>query len=308
VNLGYAATFWTVFSMPDGVESLRAYWRSARGVALPEDIVSVDISKTALGKHHTHGQAVELDIQYLDMQIAPSSAMLGAAGLALLLFFVGGYVYKAMPQLTLEHNRLGQEKLLTVQSDYANGLIGLGTILAAIPATIAGALAYRGHTFVRRASRGPRVLLTTLAGEAALLAVVMGLHGPGEFAEQLAYLLSITALVAAGIFLYIRFGWRWRRTERSRRPVKTKAQSPNVCRRRQANYATRFLVLWLTLVFAIAWTQSVMQTRHIFWESFPEDVWNAWLNAIWPIIVLGVVLITVVPRMIAERRNNRRRK
>jgi hypothetical protein len=267
INLGQAASFWIIFSTPEGVEPIRCFWRKTRGNVLHEDIVSIDSTKAALGKHHTNGQSVAPDVLMLDVQIAPSSAILSAAVLAALLFLVGFFVYKAMPQLACEHNyqlpcvkgKLELKKHLQGASEeYLTSLLGIGTILSATPAAIAGALAYRGHTFVRRASRGPRIMLALLSAEAALLAVVMGVHGPGEFARDLAYALSVSALPVAGIFTYIRFGWRWRRNERSRRPLKTKAKSPDDCRRKQVLYASRFLLPWLLLATLVALAQVVL--------------------------------------------------
>jgi hypothetical protein len=256
INLGQAASFWTIFSTPEGVEPIRCFWRTTRGEVLHEDIVSIDSTKAALGKHHTNGQPVAPDVLMLDVQIAPSSAILSAAVLAILLFLVGFFVYKAMPRLACEHKYAFCD-LNAHNGDYLSSLLGIGTILAATPAAIGGALAYRGHTFVRRASRGPRIMLSLLSAEAALLAVVMGVHGPGELAEDLAYVLSVSALATAGIFMYIRFGWRWRRNERSRRPLKTKGKSPSDCRRKQALYAVRFLLLWLLLVILAALAQGM---------------------------------------------------
>jgi hypothetical protein len=260
-NLGGAASYWTIFTTPEGIEPVRCFWETGATKLLSHEIVSVDDTKAALGKHHAPGEPVVTDKQILDVQIAPSSAMFSAAGLAILLFLVGVFVFKAMPQLTCEHiyHSLCDHSLpiratppANVNTDYLTGLLGIGALLAATPAAIAGALAYRGHTFVRRASRGPRIMLAVLSGQAALLAVVMGVHGAGGFAEWLSYLLAITALTLAGIFTYIRFGWRWRQTERSRRPVKAKSHPPYACRGKQARYATFSLLPWLFVVTATA--------------------------------------------------------
>lgn len=284
-NLGHAASFWTIFRMPEGIEQVRRFWRRTRSEALPEDIVSVDVTKAAIGKHHAHGQAVEPDLLCLDVQVEPSSAMLSAAGLAALLFLVGTFVYKAMPQLIHEknlheqlvHGRPVRGQLVgEAHTDYLTGLVGIGTILAATPAAIAGALAYRGHTFVRRASRGPRTMLALLSAQAAVLAVAMGLQGPGEFSEYLAFALSIYSLTIAGDFLVIRVGPRWRKNEHSRRKGVTERASPSQCRRRQVQYALVCLLPWLVVVLVVARGQSVLQHEHVFGAHFPGNVWDAW--------------------------------
>jgi len=277
INLGQAASFWTIFSTPDGTEPVRCFWRGTRTEVLPEDIVSVDVTKAAIGKHHTPGQTAQPDVISLDVQIKPSSPIAGSAVLAILLFLVGAYVYKAMPHLIAEHELLIHKKLIPgKEGDYLTGLVGIGTILAATPATIAGALAYREHTFARRASRGPRMMLAVLSGLAAFLAVVMGLRGPGELAEDLAFCLSTFSLAVAGVFLYIRFGPRWRKNERSRLQYFTKNASPLTCRQRQIQIACITLLFWIAAVLVVARALTVLQGVHVFETDFPWNVSRAW--------------------------------
>jgi hypothetical protein len=270
-NLGQAASFWIIFSSPEGVEPIRCFWRSRRNEVRYEDVISVGNGKVAAGQHHEQGKTVASDKLALDVQIDASQSIASAAGLAGLLYFVGLFVYKAMPQLV--HEQLTHKQ----HSDFTARLLGVGTILAAAPAAIAGALAYRGHPFVRRMSRGPRVILSLLSAQGALLAVVAGLHGPGELAEVLALILSVSGLSAVGLFFWIRCGPRWRKTERSRRELITQAASPNQCRQRQARYAFAWLLFWLLVVLVAVHTQDVFQREHIFrGHSFPADVWNTW--------------------------------
>lgn len=265
MNLGQAASYWTIFTVPDGIESIRCFWWSQRRDARHGDTVAVAEKKAAAGKHHGHGQIATPDTLALDVQIAPSSAIASAAGLAILLYLVGVYVYKAMPELIRNPN-----------GEYATRLIGVGSILAATPATIAGALAYRGHTFVRRASRGPRTMVAGLAALAALLAVVMSLQGPGPFAEALALGLSLYSLLVAGIFVLIRMGPRWRKNERSRRRGAVKERSPNGCRKRQAYDTLVLLAPWFLVVLLAARGETALQQVHVFGSQFPSDVWRAW--------------------------------
>ncbi len=270
-NLGQAASFWVIFAVPEGVEPLRLFWRARRREVRNEELIAVGSGKVAAGKHHEDGEDVAADKLALDVQIDASPSIATAAALAFLLYLVGLFVYKAMPQLIHEqfiHRR---------NSDYTTRLLGVGSIIAAAPATIAAALAYRGQGFVRRLSRGPRVALATLAAEGALLAVVASLHGPGELAEDLAFLLSFTGLLAAGLFLSIRCAPRWRKTERSRRGLVTQAASPNRCRQHQVRYAVALLAAWALVVLVAMHTQAAFQRERIFvGDSFPDNVWQSW--------------------------------
>jgi hypothetical protein len=277
INLGQAASFWAIFSVPEGVEPIRCFWRTTMDKVLPQDVVSVERRKATAGRHHRHGQVVDPDVLSLDLQVEPSSAITGAAGLSALLYLIGVYVYKRMPQL------IHEQHIYKTGSGYATSLIGIGTILAAVPATLAGALAYRGHTFVRWASRGPRAMLALLSAQAGLLAIVMSLHGPGAFASVLAFSLSVYSLGVTGIFLWIRFGTRWRKTERSRRPHRTKAASPLRCRKMQAKQAFIALVPWLLVVLLVARGQATLQAEHVFGSKFPENVlkaWSSWIRSL----------------------------
>lgn len=285
INLGQAASFWVIFSVPDGIEPVRCFWKNTMDIVLPQDLVSIDRRKAAAGRHHRHGQAVRPDVLSLDLRVEPSSGIVGAAGLSALLYLIAVYVYKAMPQLLHEQmirNQLIHKQIYPPPSDFATRLVGVGAILAAIPAAIAGGLAYRGHIFVRWASRGPQTMLALLSAQGALLAVVVSLHGPGSFAAVLAYILSIYSLSITGIFLWIRFGTRWRKSERSRWPLRTKAASPLRCRKMQAREAFIFLVPWLLVVLVVARGQVVLQADHVFGSEFPENVWQAlqsWFDA-----------------------------
>jgi hypothetical protein len=273
INLGQAASFWIIFIVPEGVEPIRCFWRSASTEAPAENAISVERTKAAAGKYQEPGRTVEPDELALDVQIEQSSAIASAAGLAALLYFVGVYVYKSMPHLIAEQR-------LNPNSNYVTRLLGIASILAATPATIAGALAYRGHTFVRYVNRGPRLMLALLSAQGAFLAVVISLHGPGDFPAVLAFILSIYSLVITGIFLYIRFGSRWRKNERSRRQQITSVASPFKCRQRQAYDALFCLLPWLLFVLLVACTQAALQRQHVFGSHFPGNVWHVWVPAL----------------------------
>ena len=284
-NLGQAASLWIIFAMPEGVEPVRCFWSSTRADVPSENKISnnivnsLDITKAAAGKYHEPGHPPKIDELVLDVQIEPSSAITSAAGLAFLLYIVGAYVYKAMPQLRLEqiaHEQLAHKHIYQPSSDYTTRLVGIGAILAATPAAIAGALAYRGHTFVRTISRGPRIMLSLLSALGASLAVVLSLHGPGSFAEVLAFILSVYSLGITGVFLFIRFGPRWRKSERSRRRLVTEKASPNKCRQRQAYQALACLLPWMALALSIAVSQAALQREHVFGRHFPQNVWRVW--------------------------------
>jgi hypothetical protein len=260
INLRQAASFWTIFIVPDGVEPIRCFWKSdinkkpIKEQVSTEHTVSVDATKAAAGKHHEHGQATKPDVLALDTQIASSSAITSAAGLAALLCLVGAYVYKGVSH------------------------VDIGALFAATPATLAGALAYRGHTFVRRISRGPRVMLALLSAQGALLAVVLSLHRPGAFTDVLAFILSIYSLSMTGVLLFIRFGPRGRKNERSRWRWMTQRISPKKCRQWQAYFAVSYLLLWLFGVVVVALTQATMQHEHIFSAQFPDNILHVWFG------------------------------
>jgi hypothetical protein len=201
-NIGHAASLWAIQTVPEGLEPVRCFWKRDANEVRTDDPISVDITSAAAGKHIESSGRVEPDDLILDVQVSASSAIASTAALAGLLYLVSVYVYKAVPP----NNSSQVEPTI---------LISLGSIFAAAPAAIAGALAYRGHTFVRHASRGPRLLLGLLSAQAAILAVVVSLHGLSALAEGVAYALSLYSLMIVGIFLFIRFGPRWRKTERS---------------------------------------------------------------------------------------------
>ncbi len=283
-NLGQATSLWIVQSIPEGVEPLRYYWKRERNSTRPTDPVSVDITRAVAAKHQKPGEQPEKDLLLLDVQISPSTAMVATIGLALLLLVVATYVYQALPEITTRtpsgdhHLFASLRRISTAQTPDEDRtiLVGLGSIFAAVPAGIAGALAYGGQTFVRRASRGPRTLLAILSVQAAFFAVVVSLKNLGGLAETTAYVLSIYSLVVIGVFLFIQFGPRWRKNERSRKKSATMPASPIDCHKKQVRDALIWLAFWTILVLVFARSQAVLQEKHFFSGEFPDNVWRAW--------------------------------
>jgi hypothetical protein len=153
----------------------------------------------------------------------------------------------------------------------------LAGIFAAVPATVAAGLAYRGETFGRRMSRGPRFLLSALSVQAAWLAVTVGLRGLSGLAEWSGYAISIYSLFAALIFLYIQIGPRWRKNERSRMSARTRMKPPSGCRRYQSLWAFTALVLILFVTLSAAFLQLGLRQEHLL-HGFPGTWERAWVR------------------------------
>ncbi len=264
-NLGQAASLWIVQLVPEGAEALRYYWRREGRDTRPLEPTAVERTRAVASRRYERDDPVENDLLLLDAQISPSSAIAATIALAALLLVVSTYVFQALPELRNQ----------TSSEDRAI-LVALGSIFAAVPAGIAGALAYRGQTFVRHASRGPRVLLAILSGQAAFFAAVVSLKNLDDLSEAVAYILSIYSLIVIGIFSFIQLGPRWRKNERSRRQTATKKTSPVACRRNQILQALAFLLCWAVIVVGFARTQAVLQHDHFFSPDFPGNVWSAW--------------------------------
>lgn len=264
-NVGHAASLWVIFAVPDGIESVRCFWNSQADGPQPDDDVSMHVTKAALGKHLESikdTKELEPDSAMFDIQVDPSPAT-AIAGLAFLLYLVSVFIWKASPSRPADG-------LLV------DNVVSLAGLFTATPAALAGVLAYRGPTLIRYESRGPRLLVALLSVLAAALAVVVGLHGLGPFSEVLAFVVSVYSLAVAGIFLIIGLGPRWRMNERSRRLPVTRRTPPNECRRRQIRDVAICLAAWLVFVLVVARSQYVLQSEHVFGNSFPSDVWRAW--------------------------------
>lgn len=280
-NVGQAASLWVVQSVPEGVEALRYYWASQRHSNSPSDPVSVQANR-AVAAWHPRRRAPVADRLVLEVQMAPSNAIVAAVGLAALLLLVSTYVYQAIPALA-PGSSVGHQMFISISTPAHHGidegdrtlLVGLGSLFAAVPAAIAGALAYRGQPFVRRLSRVPRALLGILSVLAGFFAVVVSLKNLGSMTEMTAYVLSIYSLWVAGIFLYIQWGPRWRKSERTRWDWRTRRASPGRCRRNQSWLAFTWLAAWTFGVVLFAHCQVALQGTHFFSHEFPLNIWRA---------------------------------
>ena len=261
-NCGQAASFWTMASAPPGVEILRLFWQSDRDRLPGEDSISIDANRALAGRYEWSGDEPEANELLIDVQIAPSASVMGTIGLAAILLYVSRYVYQGFP-------RLG------ANAEERTVLLGLGTLLVTIPATIAGALAYKGELFSRYASRGPRVMVATLSALGALLAVAVSLKGITDLAEDTSYVLSVYCVFVIGVFGYIQLGVRWRNNDAARMRKWRKKASPDQCRKRQTRAAAAFFTLWIFVVLVFARCQIALQHGHFF-RVFPQAIWHAW--------------------------------
>ncbi len=261
-NLGQAAGLWIIYTVPDGLEPIRCFWKSQAltpvdvdntGVSADEtDIsdykeISVDVTKGVVGKHVslTRHAPPGQDMTVLDIQPEPSSAFTTAILLAVLLWAIGYNVYRW--------------PIFTDKSAF----VELASLFSAIPAAIAGALAYRGHSLIRRVSQGPRRLLAALTTLAAFLTVAVGLHHVETYIpERLGEILSIYSFSVTGVFAALRFAPRWRRSARSRWKRVTEHTTPARCRFFQTSFATVSLVVWLCLTGLVAYGETSLRTDH----------------------------------------------
>ncbi|HET9162791.1 MAG TPA: hypothetical protein VFN89_05005 [Solirubrobacterales bacterium] len=276
-NLGQAASLWIVQSVPEGAEALRYYWEGEKDIVRPLEPISVESTRAVVSRRHEQS---ENDLLLLDVQLSPSSTITATIALAAILLVVSTYVFQALPDLRTQPH--GDERAI---------LVALGSLFSAIPAGIVGGLAYRGQTFIRRASRGPRVLVAVLAAQAMFFAIVVSLKNLGDLTEVTAYALSLYSLFIIGIFGFIQLGPRWRKHERSRRKKKTAETSPNRCRRNQIWQALGFLLVWTIVLLVFGRSQMVLQHSHFFTPEFPGNVWHAWWSwfGLLPVEEAGVV-------------------
>ena len=282
-NGGQAASVWIVQSVPEGVEALRYYWKSDRHNEKPAEPVSVEVNRTVASSHAQPNTEPDHRLT-LEAQIEPSTALLALIGLAGLLFIVATYVYQAIPAInpsqshteSILANAASFQPAVTGPSEQDRALlVGLGSVFAAVPAAIAGALAYRGQAFTRRMSHGPRTLVALLSLLAAFFAIVVSLKDLDELAEGTAFIVSIYCLWLLGVAAFIQWGPRWRKGERSRRQKRTEGASPISCRRNQIWSAVFFLITWTAVVIVFAHCQDALQEKHFFTSAFPGNIWDA---------------------------------
>ncbi len=283
-NIGEAGSLWVVQSVPQGVEAVRYYWRSESRITKPSEPVSVETNRAVVSWHPPPGADGEADALRLEVQVAPSTALIAAIGLAALLLLVSTYVYQAIPEFG--HSAAGHALLVSaveepgpVPEGFDEGdrslLVGLGSLFAAIPAAIAAALAYGGQPFVRRMNRGPRALVTLMSVVAGFFAVVVSLKDFSSMAEGTAYVVSVYSFWVMGIFFFVQCGPRWRKGERSRWDWVTGNRSPSKCRTNQFRFAFGWLCFWSVVTVLFAHCQVALQQEHFFSADFPLNIWRA---------------------------------
>ncbi len=262
-NVGQAASFWVVQTTPEGVEPLRAFWSDATDDP-GSKVVTVSADRIVASRYMDSTAQPTAHELTVEMQMAPSAAVGTATLLSVLIWFIGTYIYQSVPEITSH-------------SDQQANLIALASLFAAVPAAVAGLLAYAGRPFARRVSRGPRLVLSALAAQGGFLAIVIGLKNVNETWVELSSLTLLTyAFAAAGVLGYIQFGPRWRKSERSRLPATTTDTLPEECRAKQVRWATAFGILWLLATLVVVRCEVVLQDDLIFTSDFPGNVWRAW--------------------------------
>lgn len=259
-NFGRALSHWIVQSVPTGVEPVRQYWDDRGDLAelLVDETVENDRAITArYAEPVKPGQDRTL---ILEVQMAPSAAVLSAALLALALCAVATFIF--------------QSNLARHQTDIKDSLIALATIFAAVPAAITGALAYQGQTFVRRVSRGPRLALALLSLQAAILAIEISLKRVTVFTAHLSLVLAVYSYVVFWIFVYIQFGPRFRKSIHCRVRWIVGKFSPRRCAELQVRWATLAIVLLALTGVEFAHLEEALRHVHFFAPDFPENIWK----------------------------------
>ncbi len=251
-NVGHARSLWVVFTAPPGLEAVRCFWRSERRLARSPRI-SLDVSKVAVGRHAGR-VAPTSDATVLDLQLAPTPDVFTAALVSAVLCLVAAYLFKSGAHYG------------TGGGEGPSLLLGLASLFVAAPAGIAGAIAFRGATIVRRAGTGPRFAIVLLTIQASLLALAVGLRQPTGLTEILGYVVAVYSSAASGLFLMIRFAPRWRRNDRSRRPWLTRRTAPAICRGRQLYAAVTLFIVWLALVGVGAYALDLRHHRNVLQE------------------------------------------
>lgn len=265
-NIGRTRSLWVLQSLPSGVEPIRSYWED-RATSSIDDVTLIAESDRTLANRYDEPIAADErpPSLVLDAQMAASAAVAVAALLSVFLLCVTTYIYQAPKLFSSDTGGVEQTNFIT-----------LAGVFAGIPAAVGAALAYNGQTFVRRLSRGPRLILALLSVQAAALAVLICLKRATHAIEVSALVLSVYSFAAAGVFGFIWLGPRWRKNQRSRLKWLTGAASPLDCQRRQRRLAAGFLVTWLFVVLVFARSQTVLRYAHFFTRHFPGNVWHAW--------------------------------
>jgi hypothetical protein len=257
-NSGKAASFWTVASAPPGIEILRLFWQNERDALPTTPSISVDSDRAVIGRYEWSSDKAEDNELIFDVQVAPSAAIASTIGLAAILLFISRQVYEGFPHASGLEER--------------TALLALGTILVTIPATIAGALAYKGELFTRYVSRGPRVMVALLSVLGAVLALGISLKAlSSTFTEIAACISSVYCVVIIGVFGYIRVGFRWRHNDAARLLRWRKPKSPDRSRQTQTRLAVGYFAFLVVVVIAFTKCQIGLQHRHFF-TRFPHEI------------------------------------
>jgi hypothetical protein len=265
-NFGRAKSLWIVQTLPPGVEPVRTFWDDRRTSPVDEDTQAVQSDRVVLARYNELADPSATRQVMLDVQMSSSASVTSAALLAVLLLFVSTYIYQQLPGLLDSGSPV----------DGADGLVGLASVFAAVPAAITAALAYGGQTFVRRLSRGPRALLALLAAQAAFMSILIGLRRADGLVTDSVFALSIYSFFVMGLYGYIRLGPRWRKNARSRIKWRTEPVSPDECRRRQMRSAIVALAVWVLATIVFARSQILLRQEHFFTDQFPANIWRAW--------------------------------
>jgi len=259
-NYEKAQSLWVIATLPEGVEPVRFFWNAERDLPCDPDGEAVDSDRAVVGhftgavdvsRHRDHADSDALPVDgidgklpltsasvsgpdsgtVLDVQIGQSPTIVLSISLALFILFVSTYTYQRIPDLQANETT-------------RNAVVAIAGLFSAIPAALAGGLAFRGQDFAVRMSRGPRILLTALACLTALLAAMVSLRDVGTLTEWTAFSTSVYCVLVIGVLGHIQLGPRWRIGERSRRPNKTDRASPAECQRWQRRHAYVFLGIW----------------------------------------------------------------
>lgn len=260
-NVGQAASFWVVQTTPDGVEPIRAYWADAAGGRPHEVAVSAD--RIVASRHMVKTDDASARELIMEVQMKPSSEVTTATVLAIMLWFVATYVYREVPDITADPSQQAS-------------LAGTGSLFAAaVPAVLAGLLAYSRGRLARLVIRGPRVVLGGLAVLAGFLAIVLSLTSLSpSWVEALSVVVLTYACVATGVLGYVQFGPRWRQIGQS--GGLTTKTTPEQARARQLRCASAFAVLWLLGTVVVVRCEVVLRQTDIITSEFPGNLWHAW--------------------------------
>lgn len=268
-NANYVRSLWVIASVPPGVEIVRYFWAGDRGVsreidssdpARAEDAV-IQESFAVIGHRGTAEDDLEPRLA-VDVQIAPSASATAALTLAAIALFITAYIYQGVPRLE--------------DGDARAVVVSVAGLFSALPAAIAGGLAYRGDAFARYVTRGPRVMVGILAASTGLLAAIVSLRSLHGIAEWLALCVSTYCVFMIGVFLHIAVGPRARKSSRSRWKRQTRWRSSVACRRLQMKWA--WIGLACTAFACLVYVRClyVLQDERVFTDEFPGNVWNAW--------------------------------